>query len=159
MLKYVYPCIYNFTPYQGLAPLLLPVWEHWWCTRGAKTWGSPPSFIPRPESLSPWRQERRWWGCCCWWQPLIKSFCEKTYHQLTVVNDDLKRKTKSSASQRFHAYVWCTRSWRGVHATVGVEGTTTSNELVFVWAVQVNAQASRHWLGPITCWADMLVYY
>ena len=34
---------------------------------------------------------------------------KKTYHQLTVDNDDLKRKN-SSALQRFHAYVWCTRS-------------------------------------------------
>ena len=72
---------------------------------------------------------------------LIESFCGETYHQLTVDNDDLRRKELLCIAEVPHLCVVHSIVMRGA-ATVRVEGTTTSNELVVVQAVQVNAQAS-----------------
>ena len=73
----------------------------------------------------------------------IESFCEETYHQLTVDNDDLRRKELICIAEVPHLCVVHLIMTRGA-ATVRVEGTATSNELVIVQAVQVNAQASGH---------------
>ena len=71
----------------------------------------------------------------------IESFWEETYHQLTSDNDDLKRKELLCIAEVLHLCVVHSIVLRGA-ATVRVEGTVTSNELVVVRAVQVNAQAS-----------------
>ena len=83
-----------------------------------------------------------------------KSFCKETYHQLTVDNDDLKRKELLCITQVPCLCVVHSIGTRGA-STIRVEGTATSNELVVVQAVQVNAQASGRWQGPITCWAGI----
>ena len=70
-----------------------------------------------------------------------RSFCGETYHQLTVDNDDLKRKELLCITEVPHLCVVGSIMTRGA-ATVRVEGTATSDELVIVQAVQVNAQAS-----------------
>ena len=74
---------------------------------------------------------------------LIESFCEETYHQLIVDNDDLRRKELLCIAEVPHLCVVHLIMMRGA-ATIRVEGTATSNELVVVRAVQVNAQASGH---------------
>ena len=71
----------------------------------------------------------------------IESFCEKTYRQLTVDNDDLRRKELFCIAEVPHLCVVHSIMTRGA-ATIRVKGTATSNELVVVQAVQVNAQAS-----------------
>ena len=71
----------------------------------------------------------------------IRSFWKETYHQLTVDNDDLKRKKLLCVTEVPCLCVVHSIMMRGA-ATIRVEGTTTSNELVVVQAVQVNAQAS-----------------
>ena len=66
----------------------------------------------------------------------------------------ISEEKNSSALQRFHAYVVHSIVTRGA-AIIRVEGTATSDELVIVQAVQVNAQASGHWPGLIICWAGI----
>ena len=61
----------------------------------------------------------------------IESFCEETYHQLTVDNDDLRRKELLCVAEVPRLYVVHSIVMRGA-ATVRVEGTTTSDELVIV---------------------------
>ena len=73
---------------------------------------------------------------------LIESFCEETYHQLTV-NNDLRRKELLYITEVLCLCVVHSIVTRGA-ATIMVEGTATSDELVIVRAVQVNAQASGH---------------
>ena len=73
---------------------------------------------------------------------LIESFCEETYCQLTVDNNDLKRKEKLLCITEVPCLCVVHLIVMRVHATVRVEGTATSDELVVVQAVQVNAQAS-----------------
>ena len=61
----------------------------------------------------------------------IESFCEETYHQLTVDNDDLRRKELICIAEVPHLCVVHSIVTRGA-ATVRVEGTATSDELVVV---------------------------
>ena len=61
----------------------------------------------------------------------IESFCEKTYHQLTVDNDNLRRKELLCITEVPHLCVVHSIVMRGA-ATVRVEGTATSDELVVV---------------------------
>ena len=61
----------------------------------------------------------------------IESFCEETYHQLTVDNNDLRRKELLCIAEVPHLCVVHSIVTRGA-ATVRVEGTATSDELVVV---------------------------
>ena len=61
----------------------------------------------------------------------IESFCEETYHQLTVDNDDLRRKELLCITEGPHLCVVHLIVTRGA-ATLRVEGTATSNKLVVV---------------------------
>ena len=61
----------------------------------------------------------------------IESFCEETYYQLTVDNNDLKRKKLLCVAEVPHLCVVHSIMIRGA-ATIRVEGTATSNELVIV---------------------------
>ena len=69
---------------------------------------------------------------------ILKSFCKETCHQLTVDNDDLKRKKLLCITEVPHLCVVHLIMMRDA-ATIRVEGTATSDELVVVRAVQVNA--------------------
>ena len=62
---------------------------------------------------------------------LIESFCEGTYHQLTVDNNDLRRKELLCIAEVPRLCVVHLIVTRGA-ATVRVEGTATSNELIIV---------------------------
>ena len=62
---------------------------------------------------------------------LIESFCGETYCQLTVENDDLKRKEILCVAEVPRLCVVHSIVMRGA-ATIRVEGTATSNELVIV---------------------------
>ena len=64
-----------------------------------------------------------------------RSFYKETYCQLTVDNNDLKRKKLLCIAEVPCLYVVHSIVTRGA-ATIRVEGTTTSNELVIVQAVQ-----------------------
>ena len=61
----------------------------------------------------------------------IESFWKETYHQLTVDNNDLKRKELLYIAEVPHLCVVHLIVMR-VLATVKVEGTATSDKLVFV---------------------------
>ena len=61
----------------------------------------------------------------------IESFCEETYCQLTVDNNNLKRKELLCVTEVPHLCVVHSIMMRGA-ATVRVEGTATSDELVVV---------------------------
>ena len=61
----------------------------------------------------------------------IESFCKETYRQLTVDNNDLKRKGLLCITEVPHLCVVHSIMTRGA-ATVRVEGTATSDELVIV---------------------------
>ena len=61
----------------------------------------------------------------------IESFCEETYHQLTVDNNDLRRKELLCIAEVPCLCVVHSIMMRGA-ATVRVEGTATSDELVVV---------------------------
>ena len=61
----------------------------------------------------------------------IESFCKETHRQLTVDNDDLRRKELLCITEVPHLCVVHLIVTRGA-ATLRVEGTATSNKLVVV---------------------------